>query len=125
MNAHDELSALLAYHVQSADTIRATLGLLPANGGNGRVPVPDGSVVSILDKKRPRRKTARKPTTTPPASGRSATAKASRRRSAKRLATFGTTPRPAKGKGLSALIARGYLLKQSDGYVRTDKPFEV
>lgn len=60
-------------------------------------------------------------------SGRTKANQQRRARSAAYLKKFDTkTPRPNGGnRGVSILIARGYLRKKGDGYIRTAKPFEV
>lgn len=49
-----------------------------------------------------------------------------REASAKLLARFGTEiPGRFKDASIGALVRRGYLVKKDDGYVRTDKPYEI
>lgn len=57
---------------------------------------------------------------------RSSAIRAQRERSAKLLARYDAdTPRPGTiaGRGLGALVRRGYLKSSGDGYVRTAKPY--
>lgn len=80
-----------------------------------------------LDAKRRAKKTTRRPA--PPRGQFAAKIHAQRSASAAllRKAEHADRPLPGNkfGRGLGSLVRRGYLKREGDGYVRTDKPYEV
>jgi len=117
------LDKLLEFHEDMARAVRLTIGALNGHATaakqNGHTSVIE-QAIELDDQRRTAKKAKRKK-----ASGSPEAVQKRRRRSVKYLAGFDAThPRPSES-GMSSMIARGYLRKKGDGYIRTSKPFHV
>lgn len=119
MRDRKELEELLAYHQTRADAIRLTLSLLDGTVSEKKQ-TGIGTVLrqaAALDSERRKAQPVR--------SGTLAAVRASRQRTAEKLASMSRTePQPGE-KGFGPLVQAGYIKAKGDGYVRTTKPFKI